>query len=595
MPYQYKSSGTNSQGNHYCARDYGSGAANSNSYHYSNSDGSYYYSNPDGSTYYNNGQETRPTRLLAVGTRRPSVGPLVPDERPETPKISASHESRVRSISASLPPARCGPTTPDALTRCCTEMAGSVTPTTPTPAAAAAPAGAAAAAPARKKPRRNASFADDVRWQPSGPTLALRKDSVGGPFGFLNPTTALYDIRSNDEPGGGRADLADLTDAERQERAKAATSSSSRAPRPQLAPPPEHQPAQHPARPRPHAHPAPLLGRVVVDRRLLHRRVPALRRRRLLLLAAHRLPGHRVPHESDVAGGVLVFIGATLFQIGAVLLFLESYNDRAETQFGGAVEDLFVNRLGVVRRGRGRRHVHFEAPSAAAAAAAAAGAQGQQSARPGSSSTPSSDGKQEVDKEARGDGDARSPSPHGSHGRDDHLHDDDDDGQHHGHIFEERQWQWWPSWHDVTTHYMYEIGFLASFTMSVGATVFYISGILALPGIFDNLSEAALQGAYFFPYLLGGVLFALSSLFYILETQPNWYTPQPFKIGWHVGVWNMIGGVGWTLAASWGYCTPSWCKYQSELALIWASAAFSVGSALQWYESLDKYIVIIED
>lgn len=96
-----------------------------------------------------------------------------------------------------------------------------MTPTTPTPAAAAAaPAGAAAAAPARKKPRRNASFADDVRWQPSGPTLALRKDSVGGPFGFLNPTTALYDIRSNDEPGGGRADLADLTDTEGQQRAK---------------------------------------------------------------------------------------------------------------------------------------------------------------------------------------------------------------------------------------------------------------------------------------------------------------------------------------------------------------------------------------
>lgn len=56
MPsYEYKSSGTNSQvcplhvassdvdntnaqqGNHYCARDYGSGASNSNAYHYSNS------------------------------------------------------------------------------------------------------------------------------------------------------------------------------------------------------------------------------------------------------------------------------------------------------------------------------------------------------------------------------------------------------------------------------------------------------------------------------------------------------------------------------------------------------------------------------
>lgn len=68
-----------SQGNHYCSRDYSSGGsqpANSNSYHYSNSNGnamsskssvsrpslirlvslgSYYYSNPNGSTYYNNG------------------------------------------------------------------------------------------------------------------------------------------------------------------------------------------------------------------------------------------------------------------------------------------------------------------------------------------------------------------------------------------------------------------------------------------------------------------------------------------------------------------------------------------------------------
>lgn len=60
------------QGNHYCSRDYGSSASNSNSYHYSNTwvltdnelhrwlilfrDGSYYYSNPNGSTYHNNGQ-----------------------------------------------------------------------------------------------------------------------------------------------------------------------------------------------------------------------------------------------------------------------------------------------------------------------------------------------------------------------------------------------------------------------------------------------------------------------------------------------------------------------------------------------------------
>ncbi|KAJ6441245.1 endo-polygalacturonase PG1 [Purpureocillium lavendulum] len=440
--------------------------------------------------------------------------------------------------------------------------------------------------------RRNASFADP-RWQPSGPTLALRKGSVAGPFGFLNPTTALYDIQSNDRPGGARADLTDLTDAERQERAKVRWNAR------------DYRKGRHIL----------ILPRAAP----LTSRLQASRNPHSVLLGISRMftlypywdvswwigisftigcllfviagffywlpiayPETEFPHESDVAGGVLVFIGATLFQIGAVLLFLESYNDRAETQFGGAMEDLFVNRLGIVRRGRHRRHKHFDMPTAAAAAAAA-----QQGASPDTSLASGGggggDGDLDAQKPEENGVEMQSTSSHGSPATD-----------HHHHQFEERKWQWWPSWHDVTTHYMYEIGFLASFTMSVGATVFYISGILALPGIFNHLSKAALQGAYFFPYLLGGLLFAVSSVLYILETQPNWYTPQPFKIGWHVGVWNMIGGVGWTLAASWGYCSASWCEYQSELALIWASAAFSVGSALQWYESLDKYVVIIE-
>lgn len=128
---------------------------------------------------------------------------------------------------------------------------------------------------------------------------------------------------------------------------------------------------------------------------------------------------------------------------------------------------------------------------------------------------------------------------------------------------------------------------------ALGATVFYLCGILALPGI--HLSAQAKWGAYYLPYLVGGILFALASVLYVLETQPNWYTPQPCKMGWHVGVFNLLGGVGWTLAAAFGYCDVHWCRYQSELALIWASIAFTFGSALQWYEALDKYVFVIED
>lgn len=75
----------------------------------------------------------------------------------------------------------------------------------------------------------------------------------------------------------------------------------------------------------------------------------------------------------------------------------------------------------------------------------------------------------------------------------------------------------------------------------------------------------------------------------MLETQPTWYTPSPHLLGWHVGLWNLVGSIGWAIAASLGYCTSSGCKYQSKLTLIWASTAFFIGSILQWYEALDKY------
>ncbi|KAJ7189487.1 hypothetical protein GGX14DRAFT_580635 [Mycena pura] len=72
--YTVTSTGTNSQGNHYCHREYSSGEGSGQGsgqgsgegssqgsgqgYHYSNKDGSYYYSNPNGSTYYKNGESS---------------------------------------------------------------------------------------------------------------------------------------------------------------------------------------------------------------------------------------------------------------------------------------------------------------------------------------------------------------------------------------------------------------------------------------------------------------------------------------------------------------------------------------------------------
>ncbi|EGX93747.1 integral membrane protein [Cordyceps militaris CM01] len=381
-------------------------------------------------------------------------------------------------------------------------------------------------------PPRALSFCD-TRFTPSGPNLALRQGSVSGPLAFLNPTTAIFDICADDDGLPSEA-----TDPEHGgERARVRWNAR------------EFRKGRHVF----------VLPRAAP---LAHRLRTTSRPRRVLLGLLRMAtvfpywdvswligvcftvgcalfiacgffywlpvayPATAFAHEADVAGGVVAFVGATLFQVGAVLLMLEAWNDRAETKFGGAMETLLADRRFGLRRGGDKEEEEVTRPENGGAPR---------------DTTP-----------------RRQPNPFG-----------------------EREWQWLPSWHDVRTHYVYEIGFLASATMALGAGR-------------DRLLPAK-WGAYYLPYLVGGILFALASVLYVLETQPNWYTPQPCKMGWHVGVFNLLGGVGWTLAAAFGYCDVHWCRYQSELALIWASIAFTFGSALQWYEALDKYVFVIED
>lgn len=61
---------------------------------------------------------------------------------------------------------------------------------------------------------RSLSFCD-TRWTPSGRNLSLREDSVSGPFAFLNPTTAIFDIWTDDGN-----ELADVTNPERGQKAR---------------------------------------------------------------------------------------------------------------------------------------------------------------------------------------------------------------------------------------------------------------------------------------------------------------------------------------------------------------------------------------
>ena len=162
---------------------------------------------------------------------------------------------------------------------------------------------------------------------------------------------------------------------------------------------------------------------------------------------------------------------------------------------------------------------------------------------------------------------------------------------------QDRTWVWFPSTEELETHYIRELGFLACLAQFVGATIFWLSGFTALPGINNKLgSQGLLDGVFWVPQIVGGTGFIISGTLFMLETQSKWWKPAVGVLGWHIGFWNLVGAFGFTLCGALGPAYgSSGAEYEASLATFWGSWAFLIGSAIQWYESLDKHPVEIED
>ena len=159
-----------------------------------------------------------------------------------------------------------------------------------------------------------------------------------------------------------------------------------------------------------------------------------------------------------------------------------------------------------------------------------------------------------------------------------------------------KAWQWFPSMPALRDHYLRELGFLASLAQFTGATIFSLAGVTALPGINNHLSQPALNVIYWLPQIVGGSGFIVSGTLYMLETQERWWRPALGTLGWHIGFWNLIGAVGFTLSGALGPAYGnSGAQYEAGLATFWGSWAFLIGSVIQWYESLDKFPVEKEE
>ncbi|KAH7317161.1 hypothetical protein B0I35DRAFT_434666 [Stachybotrys elegans] len=237
--------------------------------------------------------------------------------------------------------------------------------------------------------------------------------------------------------------------------------------------------------------------------------------------------------ESSWGAGITAIVGATVFEVGSVFLMLEAINENRSDCFGWAVEETIDGLL------------HIEpAPS-------------------------------------------RKCTHHHPH-RDRFIKAT--------HADKSRQWLWLPTWHELRTHYLRDIGFLACFSQLIGATIFWISGITAIPPILNGFSVPAENGLYWLPQVVGGTGFIVSSLLFMLEVQPRWYIPAPSVLGWHVGLWNFVGAIGFTLCGALGFGgTRASIEYALTLSSFIGSWAFLIGSLIQLYESLNKYPLWVVD
>ncbi|KAF7348579.1 hypothetical protein MVEN_01375500 [Mycena venus] len=146
-------------------------------------------------------------------------------------------------------------------------------------------------------------------------------------------------------------------------------------------------------------------------------------------------------------------------------------------------------------------------------------------------------------------------------------------------------------WFSTNGKYFHELGFLAAFVQYWAATIFWISGFTAIPTIQTAImdKQGLLDGVFWTPQVIGGTGFIIASALMMIETQKKWYLPAPTSLGWHVGFWNLVGGVGFMLCGAFGYALNSSTKiaYQSSCSTFWGGWAFLIGSAIQWYEAVN--------
>lgn len=106
------------------------------------------------------------------------------------------------------------------------------------------------------------------------------------------------------------------------------------------------------------------------------------------------------------------------------------------------------------------------------------------------------------------------------------------------------KWQWYPTWHALVTYHIYELGYVACAIQLFGVTLYGITSVVILPGIFDSLSWGQELGVYWILQIIASCCFLTASVMFTIMAQERWHQPKWGAVSWWIGVWAIVGSVG---------------------------------------------------
>jgi hypothetical protein len=113
------------------------------------------------------------------------------------------------------------------------------------------------------------------------------------------------------------------------------------------------------------------------------------------------------------------------------------------------------------------------------------------------------------------------------------------------HDIEYLTWRWWPTWHRFITYHIREVGYVSCTIQLFGATLYGVTGVVNLPGVFDQLKEPWQENwAFWIPQIVASVCFLTAGFGFTYETQKRWYKPELGLLGWWIGAWAVVGSAG---------------------------------------------------